>query len=220
MQKNNINKSKTTANKPDFENMNSTTSIVIIFLQECLLLFREKNVKNYDEWLLNQKLEILLNQESRNKQHSFIFKGEYIDDNVDKNRKVDIAVISVKNYETEAFFTIEAKRLRLPKSETKHYVCGNTGGIERFKREQHGKGLLKSAMVGYVEHNGFDYWLKIINSWIKSLWESNKEDNIQWSESDLLKSVNNDTNLAQYFSTHSRISDSSISLSHLWIKMY
>lgn len=218
MQKNNFKRDKT---KPDFDNINSTADKIVTFLQDCLLLFREKYLGNKNnEWFLNQELEILLQCKSREKSYPFIFKGEYMDKSIDKNTKVDIAIIYTETYETTAFFTIEAKRLRYPKKETKHYVCGDTGGIERFKRELHGKDLSQSAMIGYVEEGKFDDWLVIINYLIKKLCESNKKDSIQWSESDLLKPLNVNVHLAQYSSEHFRISSTPIFLTHLWVKMY
>ena len=73
----------------------------------------------------------------------------------------------------EPLFIVEAKRLTttFPIERKKEYVIGATdnGGIERFKLGIHGKGHSECGIVGYIEEEDADYWLKTINKWIEDL---------------------------------------------------
>jgi len=64
-------------------------------------------------------------------------------------------------------YTIEAKRLPTGTGiREKEYIYGSfssgspSGGIQRFKTGDHGYGLPKSALLGYVEEYDFSYWHK------------------------------------------------------------
>jgi hypothetical protein len=113
----------------------------------------------------------------------------------------------------ESIFVIEAKRLS-----QKHYdyVNGDTGGIERFKRELvgFGKHLSSGAMVGYIQELDKEYWFKKINSWIDELIKSDS-DSI-WNEEDKLVPEND---ISHYFSKHLRTSGTTIELYHFWISL-
>jgi hypothetical protein len=85
--------------------------------------------------------------------------------------------------DSPALYVVEAKRLPSQTFE-KEYVIGktNNGGIERFKIEKHGKGLIKCGMLGFIEKESFDFWHREINNWIE---EQTKVDS-NWSKEELL----------------------------------
>ena len=140
-------------------------------------------------------------------------------------KRVDFAFVSseqgaIKN----KLYTVEAKRLPTGLgSREKEYVFGffssgsSSGGIQRFKTGDHGYGLSKGALLGYVEEKSFSDWHNTINSWIV---EKAKELPDEWSESEQLQEIEIDSNQVCSFcrSSAKRVSDS-ISLFHLWIKI-
>ena len=120
--------------------------------------------------------------------------------------------VSPFNLGADPIFVIEAKRLS-----KRHYdyVRGDTGGIERFKREcfGFGKHLSTSAMVGYIQDLDNEHWFLKINSWIDELIKSDSK--IIWTEEDKL--VEND--ISHYISKHLRTSGTTIELYHFWISL-
>lgn len=163
---------------------------------------------------ITQALAIFLQREAIFENQLFIFDKEHGSE--DSNRAVDIGVIFVERFsDKRAFFTIETKRLPTPgKEREKEYVFGNYGGIERFKRNLHGKGLSGSAIIGYIQKNDFGHWLTEINSWITESIQPNG----LWTLADKL-SGSYTKRLAIFTSKNSRIDGSSIRLTHLWIDM-
>lgn len=128
-------------------------------------------------------------------------------------RSSDIGVTPRGLLTFQEFFVIEAKRLPLDrKNREKEYVKGNLGGIERYKREHHGKGLPESAMVGYVQKETCSHWHSKINDWIEELI-SNKEKDIIWDKFDLLKHLSDFGKVQKYVSENRREKDS-IKLHH------
>jgi hypothetical protein len=114
---------------------------------------------------------------------------------------------------TKSIYSVEAKRLPAPdKRREREYVKGekkNTGGIERFKNEEHGKGLKECAMLAFVEDKTFEYWFKTINQWIGD------ED---WKTCEKLSEFEESDNFAKSFSKVCRtIKD--LSLLHFWISL-
>ena len=114
---------------------------------------------------------------------------------------------------TPPIFIIEAKRLS---GFHYDYVKGETGGIERFKREYtgFGKHLSNSAMIGYIQEQNKEHWLKKINFWIDGL--INRDSDIIWTEKDKLVTENK---YSHFISEHLRISGTSITLYHFWISL-
>ena len=110
-------------------------------------------------------------------------------------------------------FIIEAKRL--PSTSNRDYV---RTGIERFKREEHGKQHDIACMLGYIQDKDFCYWHKKVNSWIDDLI-SKADKAPKWEEHDKLRRAKV-TNIGEYESTHSRISTNAITLHHFWINLH
>lgn len=129
----------------------------------------------------------------------------------------DLHVIIFKtfNLHEAPIFVIEAKRLR--KSSGMDYVKGKTGGIERFKRQKHGRTFNVAAMLGYVEEETFSYWHEKVNSWIEFLINSGYNDSlIVWEEKDKLSEVAI-SEIGEYKSVHKRNSIQTIVLHHFWL---
>jgi hypothetical protein len=168
----------------------------------------------------------------------FLFDKEYMED-VEKgdSPQVDIGVISFENrgifinsryYSSrESFFSMEAKRLdKISKIREKEYVLGHfengryidCGGVERFKKEIHGKGLQYAAMIGYVQKVDFEYWLHAINSWIDDLIAEKIPSTVNWSKKDKLSALRKTPETAKFQSENSR-KTGSIVLFHLWVNL-
>jgi hypothetical protein len=127
----------------------------------------------------------------------------------------------------ESFFSMEAKRLDvISRAREKEYLVGrwenkkykDCGGVERFKKGIHGKGLHYSALIGYVQKYGFDYWHRHINSWIDQFITGDNPINIQWSNDDKLVVVRKTAAIAKFLSKNSR-EGGTINLFHLWINL-
>ncbi len=111
---------------------------------------------------------------------------------------------------------IEGKRLHDPSD--KQYVSGKTGGITRFKQEQHGADVEVACMVGYVQDKTFSFWHEKINSWIRS--EGTSSTNPNWDETDcLMKRTETAEHLSHCSSQHGRVSKIPIKLHHFWVKV-
>lgn len=142
-------------------------------------------------------------------------------------KRVDFAFVSSEQGASKnKLYTIEAKRLPtgVGKRE-REYVTGYfdsgspSGGIQRFKTGDHGYGLSKSALLGYVENDDFISWHNAVNSWIiDNALESPEE----WSKTERLQEIVIDK--SQIFSVSRSIAnrntpDDCIDLFHLWIKI-
>lgn len=196
---------------PNPSNVDKKTaqSKVIEFLIDKLPDFHYSNNSEAEEDI-SQELIIYLQRIAISESALFFFKAEY----KEGKRKVDFGILWAQSFsDSKAFFVIEAKRLpaRDKKSE-KEYVFGNYGGIERFKRNLHGKGLSVSALIGYIQKNDFGHWFTEINSWITESIQPNG----LWTLADKL-SGSYTKKLAIFTSKNSRIDGSCIRLTHLWI---
>jgi len=158
---------------------------ILNFLSANLPLFVVNKTQinpNKIESSYNSQLSMFLNARSR--MEVFLFQNSPEQEN---GRIPDIGVPLIKsiicnNY--ESIFDIECKRLNTQLSHVKQYVCGNTGGIQRFKLDQHGVDLSYSAMIGYVEDQTSEYWFEQINGWITDL--CNNESVPIWSMNECL----------------------------------
>ena len=142
-------------------------------------------------------------------------------ENVNKHKSSEDIGISHKSNKHKIIFVFEAKRLdnTLPKSREKEYIIGAKGGIERFKRDKHGKDLSYAGMIGYIQTDNFDIWKNKINSWIDEEIKCPSSSDLIWLINDKLTEQNQNTKIAQYNSIHSRLSKKDINLTHLWVKL-
>ncbi|MGD2091741.1 MAG: hypothetical protein PVH61_36545 [Candidatus Aminicenantes bacterium] len=213
---------------------------VIAFVETQLVQFSKKYTGSaiINEKGLTQELCILLNGNARTDGCPFLFDKEYMED-VEKgdSPQVDIGVISFENrrifinskyYRSrESFFSMEAKRLgKISKAREKEYLLGHfeneryidCGGVERFKKEIHGKGLQYAAMIGYVQKFDFNYWHRTINSWIDDLIAGKIPSTVSWSKKDKLGELRKTPETAKFQSENSRRTGS-IVLFHLWVNL-
>lgn len=215
-------------NNPNFVIIPSTTALKIqkVMIETTNWFLNDINhrkIKNpleiFNENELTQIYVGKLNQFLSNSNLPFCAAREYIDiytEDANTNRTVDFCFHPNElSEEPKSIYSVEAKRLPAPsKNREKEYVIGKkkNGGIERFKLEEHGKGLIECGMVGYIEKDSFDYWFKSINSWISELSGRNN-----WAESEQLQNLEKDNSYAKSYSVVHRINDH-LSLFHLWIK--
>jgi hypothetical protein len=141
-------------------------------------------------------------------------------------KKTDIGVKLGRGYTAQnrnPFCWIEAKRLPTPNRgknrDEREYVIVEKenfdvgGGIQRFKEGKHAPDLDYSIMIGYIQDNNtVDYWLSKINTWIKNI------DNKFWTNEDCLSRYVSEK-CERFISTHSRKSETPITLHHYWIKL-
>ena len=96
-------------------------------------------------------------------------------------QETDIGVtVLTKSVAPVTILEFEAKRLSRG-SNNKQYVSGERGGIERFKRNQHGSHLRLCGMFGYIQHPDFLNAAERINGWIAELAVSNEDATIDWT---------------------------------------
>lgn len=173
-------------------------------LEKRLLLFQE-NIILDEEKIIDYSFE-----------YQYIPYQKYLSPLIGKPHAVDIGVLI--STEKNAFFTIECKRLRTKDNckYSEQYVSGKTGGVKRFKENQHGQYTKDSAMVGYMEDESFDFWLEKVNGWIEA---ETKKDGL-WSGSDKLIAKKIEVIIAEYVSEHKRKDrKDNIKLTHFWVKM-
>lgn len=129
--------------------------------------------------------------------------------------------------EAPPLIKFEAKRLStgIPKKREREYVIGeyedgvhvkNSGGIERFKNERHGKDVQYAGIIGYVQTGIFSDWLTKINSWISDEIRNPRDAQLTWTESDLLITSQEVIDGSMYRSLSQRVSGNMIAMLHLW----
>ncbi len=182
-----------------------------------ILLFL-KNVLPDFEHDLNTVKPGIYNEDDISEQLLLYFQVKAKDENLlfsfNARKGVDFRIqIAPLNLGADPIFVIEAKRLS---KQHYDYVSGNTGGIERFKREcfGFGKHLTMSAMVGYIQDLNREHWLQKINSWIDELIVGDSD--LIWDDEDKLVGKNDPFS---YISRHIRISNTTITLYHFWISL-
>jgi len=135
---------------------------------------------------------------------------------------IDIGIYTRGSTSTR-FFAIEGKRLdttmpNYSRRKKEYVVNNNGGGIERFKKNIHGKDLLVAGMIGYVQTDDFNIWEQRINCYIKEEIKSSTI-GIGWNKSDLLINDKLKPIYATYASKHIRASGNEIDLYHLWVDL-
>ncbi len=99
-----------------------------------------------------------------------------------KETDIGVAVLS-KTEKPVTIIEFEAKRFS-ETSNNKEYVCGERGGIERFKRGYHSAHLNLCGMFAYVQSRKSEEWILKVNEWIKEESETNTDPNIDWKSID------------------------------------
>ena len=93
-------------------------------------------------------------------------------------KETDMGVVVLSK--TEKPITIiefEAKRFS-ETSNNKEYVCGERGGIERFKRGYHSSHLTICGMFAYIQSRKTSEWIQKVNKWIIEESETNTDPKI------------------------------------------
>lgn len=221
---------------PHFPSISQDSTLLKVFevVESCLLGFSGKcwetmfnrdnslTPDNADETDFNTELShhLLLEFASVNLSGQFTVRSEYPENRVispkkGSRRQVDLAV-SLAN--GKRILAIEGKRLHDPND--KQYVQGNTGGIARFKRENHGIELGVACIVGYVQQETFTFWHDKVNQWIRNEISSASNASLFWSDIDLISTPEIKSKfLVKSQSSHVRLTQPPIALTHYWVKM-
>jgi hypothetical protein len=169
--------------------------------------------------------------ERRPGERPYYFKPEDMeDDSHGHSPRVDLAVRArdgenvvmdgIPCAGTERFLVIEAKRLPTPRPDReREYLSGKRGGVERFKRGIHAKGLKTVGMVAYIQRHAFDYWCSTINNWIDELIAASTSE-LPWDTLDKLTVEEMSPYLARLRSNNLRVSDNErLTIRHVWVQM-
>lgn len=210
---------------------------VFNFIEECLLEFKNKYSLFKPEDGLTQELVYILDNESREKLPLCGFSTEHMEDTTKGNsRRDDIGIRAIKGTtihttfypNNKPFIAIEAKRLdsKIVKKRKKEYVVGRyddekyieSGGIERFKKEIHGSGLVYVGMIGYMQTDEFDSWLEKVNQYIDEEINSSTSIKLIWKEKDKLILDKKNQLFSTYISEH-KCKSKEISMYHIWINL-
>ncbi len=221
----------TTSNTAYFPSLPKGRAIEVLveLVEKCLMVFPEhlKPVEEYDE----TANELFLNSEFSHVFQTVIqesgFHGCTVQDEsasqehlLGKNKKKGIPPrvdLGIRLAHSRArIMLIEGKRLHT--ASDRQYVSGITGGIARFKKEEHGADVEISCMVGYVQTNTFAFWHEKINDWIRR--ENAPTAVPVWDDGDCLNPLTEKAeHLAHCFSQHRRISKKPVMLHHFWVKV-
>jgi hypothetical protein len=217
-----------------------STSIESIFLhiQERLPQFAAENRSGgiTNENGLTQRLVQVL---SLSHKFPFFFDKEFMEDETKGNSaRSDFAVLTnqpVRIHTTlysdrSRILTFEAKRLaNLGAARAREYLEGryedgkfiNSGGVERFKNETHGKGLSQSGIIAYIQEQDFVYWEKCISDWTNDLISRSRVRDEVWDEGDHLNASHSGLPDYKYYqSTCLKAKGSvTIQLHHFWVSL-
>jgi len=138
----------------------------------------------------------------------------------DSGKETDIgAVVLTKNAKPLTIIEFEAKRLS-NNSNNKEYVCGQRGGIERFKRSQHASHLSVCGMFGYVQSGTSLEWIQKINTWLTELSQDVNDNTIAWNNiNERLIKLKVIGDVQKWTSINSRINMKAIKLYHYFINL-
>lgn len=216
---------------------NQAIKKVFTFIEECLPEFKNKYSSLKPEDGLTQELVYILDNKSREELPLCGFSTEHMEDTTRGNsRRDDIGIRAIKGItihttfypNNKPFIVIEAKRLdsKIVKKRKKEYVVGRyddakyieSGGIERFKKEIHGSGLVYVGMIGYMQTDDFDSWLEKVNNYISDEVSSPSSTELIWEEMDKLI-VNNENKLFNTYLSQHKCKTKDISMYHIWIDL-
>ena len=98
----------------------------------------------------------------------------------------------------------EAKRFSST-SNNKEYVCGERGGIERFKRGYHSSHLSVCGMFAYTQATNDRGWVNDVNTWIRELSVNSTDNTIDWANvGESLVTISTVGKIEKLSSEHSR----------------
>lgn len=208
------------SNKPDFD---IPTDKLLQWIEKSFVettpVFLYTLLPNLNETQYAQEFVAELERTLRTIEIPLCVGREYSDiytEGADKQRSVDFYFYPAEQGASrKSLFSVEAKRLPTPggQDRAKEYVLGAGGGIERFKREDHGKGLANCGMLAFVEKQDFPQWYSTINSWITDISISES-----WSVEECLTGLLGNTTWAKSTSTVKRKSDD-LTLFHFWVNV-
>jgi len=182
---------------------------------------------NLNEVVFSQEFVTSLNRILIHNPKGILAVSEYTDIytvGANPGKRVDIAFVSSTQGAFKIkLYTVEAKRLPTGTGNREtEYIYGHfnngspSGGIQRFKSGDHGFGLSKSALLGYVEKYNFFHWHTTINDWIiakaTELPDWNNNEQLQKLEISACGKYSISRSVAD------RLSDT-IDLFHFWIKI-
>lgn len=178
--------------------------------------FYKKRKLNEDDFtqVYIEQAQILI----RKFDYPFNVNGQYRDiTNLSKGFSDFYFYPNEENVSTTSMFSVESKRLPSPeKSREKEYVIGtkNNGGIERYKIEKHGKGIVECGLLAFIEKKDSKHWLKEINNWVEDLTKVNSD----WKKDEVLSEIEISTQFCILKSIAHRKNDT-INLTHFWITL-
>ena len=195
---------------------NASVSRVIELIEENISFYINQYTQVHTEKDLNQNFSLCMN--TKVKDELFTFSNGYKDIILATPHEVDFGV--VLDGESKAFFVLEAKRLdtSLPRSREKEYVLGTLGGMERFKKEKHGKNLTHAGMIAYVQTDDFNTWLGKVNGWIDEEIISVTSSELTWINQDKLLVEKKETIYNTYLSKHKCLTKD-INMYHIWVDL-
>lgn len=195
---------------------------IFTYLEGCIEPFYAYwNKKRYNEEQINDRFIRFANQDAISNYPFRFIPEPRSDDHSDRHRP-DLGVYpAARSNGIDILFVIEMKRLPPQESNREYeYVLGNkrNGGIERFKLGIHGKGFVRSGLIGYVERDDFDRWQTAINHYIIGLSNANSDPSLLWDPSEQLQIIYKTHFAARFESIHDRGTTlQPIVLHHLWI---
>lgn len=206
------------SNKPDFDiPSNKLLQWIESSFVDTTPVFLYTLLPNLNETQYAQEFVAELERTLRTMEVPLCVGREYSDiytEGADKQRTVDFYFYPAEQGASRrSLFSVEAKRLPTPRGQdrTKEYVLGAGGGIERFKREDHGKGLPNCGMLAFIEKQDFAHWYSTVNYWITDASISEL-----WSTEECLTGLTVNETWAKSVSMVKRTSNN-LNLIHFWI---
>ncbi len=135
-------------------------------------------------------------------------------------KETDIGVfVLTRGRKPSPLIEFEAKRFS-ESSSNEQYVYGDRGGIERFKRGDHSSHLRVCGMFAYIQSRTFNEWFGKVNCWLINQFNTNKDNSIEWLETEQLSQYASFSSVEKYTSSHKRKTlKDSISLWHYFIDL-
>jgi hypothetical protein len=162
---------------------NHEVEVILGFIDENVTSFpayyKANNDSNKENWISNLLVHHL--NLCNNEQGGFLpFEFSKNPPQVHSGKETDIGVYAqTRQSKPVTIIEFEAKRFS-ETSNNKEYVCGARGGMERFKRGEHGSHLPICGMFAYVQSRTSEEWIQKVNTWIDELAQGQQSE-IDWS---------------------------------------